>query len=150
MNKDDFKYTVVPGVYVPDDDGNPKMAYEITLNGLVKAEENEIVQQILPSVGTKLVCTKCGREDWHFLMLRKKAGLLEGLCKQVDGSGCYPISSRSNCQYTYPNQMDCIQLAEFAVAEGADKRNVRCACRDHVGEVLRQGASNYLVWPLAD
>jgi hypothetical protein len=108
-----------------------------------------IEQKIIPSTGTKLVCTTCGRNDWHILILRRRAGLLEGLCKQEDGSGCYPVSSRRNCSYTYPNQMDCPQLAEFVVALGKDKLYERQVCKEHVGEAIGENPL-YLVWPLED
>jgi len=109
----------------------------------------EIIQKIVPSVGTKLVCTTCGKADWHTLVLRRKAGLIEGLCIQEDGSGCYPNASRRNCQYTYPDQIDCPKLAEYIVAVGKERLNPRAVCRDHVGELLRQGPL-YQVWPLED
>lgn len=109
----------------------------------------EIVQTIVPSTGTKPVCTSCGRQDGHTLLLRRKAGLYELLCKQQDGSGCYPLSTRRNCSYTYPNNIDCPQVAEYAVAIGAERRSERQVCRDHIGEVLRQGPL-YQVWPLED
>lgn len=112
-------------------------------------EEGTIEQQIVPSTGTKLVCTTCGRQDWHVLILRRSAGLLEGLCKQADGSGCYPQATRRNCSYTYPNQIDCPQVAEYCIALGKEKRSPRQVCRDHVGEMLRQGPL-YQVWPLED
>lgn len=108
----------------------------------------EIIQQIIPSMGTKLVCTTCGREDFHVLILRRRAGLIEGLCKQSDGSGCYPLATRRNCSYTYPNQMDCPQVAEYAVALGKDRLFERQVCREHVGESLRQG--DYHIWALED
>lgn len=114
-----------------------------------EVEKVEIVQVLVPSTGTKLVCTTCGTQDWHTLILRRKAGLIEGLCKQEDGSGCYPLASRSNCTYTYPNQVDCPQVAEYCVAIGKERRNPRQVCRDHVGEMLRQGPL-YQIWPLED
>lgn len=110
---------------------------------------DEIHQTIIPSSGTKLVCSSCGKVDWHTLILRRKAGLLEGLCKQEDGSGCWPQSTRRNCSYTYPNQMDCPQLAEYCVALGKERLNPRQVCRDHIGETLNQGPL-YQVWPLED
>lgn len=112
--------------------------------------EKEMIQQtILPSSGTRLVCTTCGKADWHVLILRRKAGLLEGLCKQVDGSGCYPLAPRRNCTYTTSDQMDCMQLAEYVVASGEQRLNPRHVCRDHIGEMLRQGPL-YQVWPSED
>ena len=115
-----------------------------------QAPVREVIEQkVLPSSGTKLVCTTCGRADWHFLILRRKAGLLEGLCKQMDGSGCYPLATRRTCQYTYPEQIDCPQLSEYVVASGTQRLNPKHACRDHVGEMLRQGPL-YQVWPLED
>lgn len=110
---------------------------------------NEIAQQLFPSSGTKLVCTKCGREDFHFLILRRRRGLIEGLCKQNDGSGCYPLSARSNCQYTYPNQMDCPQLAEWEIYYGADMLTRRVCCADHVGNMLGKD-QNHKIFPLED
>jgi len=138
-----------PGIDIP---------HFVTGTSVVKTEEQvqrpapEVVtieQQILPSTGTKLVCTQCGTQDWHTLILRRKAGLIEGLCKQADGSGCYPLASRRNCSYTYSNQIDCPQVAEYCVALGKERLNPRQCCRDHVGELLRQGPL-YLVWPLED
>lgn len=114
----------------------------------IETEKVIIEQKIIPSSGTKLVCTNCGRQDWHVLILRRRAGLIEGLCKQEDGSGCYPLSTRHNCSYTYPNQMDCPQVAEYSVALGKDRLFERQLCRDHVGESLRQG--DYHVWALSD
>jgi hypothetical protein len=108
-----------------------------------------IEQKILPSTGTKLVCSSCGNQNWHTLILRRKAGLLEGLCKQSDGSGCYPLATRRNCSYTYPNQIDCPQVAEYEVATGKERFRARQVCRDHVGEMLRQGPL-YQIWPLED
>lgn len=116
---------------------------------LTAGTEKIIEQKIVPSSGTKIVCTDCGRSDWHTLILRRKAGLLEGLCIQADGSGCYPLSSRRNCTYTYPEQIDCPKLAEYCVAIGEERFNPRHVCRDHVGEMLRQGPF-YQVWPLED
>lgn len=113
-----------------------------------RSVEKIIEQQIIPSSGTKLVCTDCGKADWHTLILRRHAGLIEGLCKQEDGSGCYPLASRRNCSYTFPNRMDCPQVAEYAVALGKDRLFERQVCRDHVGEVIRQG--HYQVWALED
>lgn len=112
-------------------------------------EAEDIIQKVVPSSGTKLVCTKCGRPDWHTLVLRRRAGLLEGLCKQMDGSGCYPLSGRINCAYTYPNQIDCPQLAEYCVAKGPYRLNPQKVCKDHVAEVLEQCPS-YEIWPLED
>jgi hypothetical protein len=112
-------------------------------------EKYVIEQKIVPSTGTKLVCSTCGRGDWHTLILRRRSGLLEGLCKQEDGSGCYPLATRRNCSYTYPNQMDCPQVAEFTVALGKDKLHERQLCRDHIGEAIGE-SSLYLVWPLED
>lgn len=108
-----------------------------------------IDQKLIPSSGTKIVCTTCGRSDWHTLLLRRKAGLLEGLCKMEDGSGCYPLASRRNCQYTYPEQIDCPKLAEYTICLGTELLNPRDVCRDHVGEMLRHGPL-YQVWPLED
>src|SRR5271166_1063564 len=93
-------------------------------------EKVEIIQTIVPSSGAKLVCTDCGTQSWHTLILRRKAGLIEGLCKQTDGSGCYPMASRRNCQYSYPNNVDCPQLAEYCVAVGKERRGERQVCRD--------------------
>lgn len=112
-------------------------------------KKETLEQVITPSSGTKLVCTACGKPDWHTLILRRKAGLIEGLCKQEDGSGCYPLSSRRNCSYTYPNRIDCPQLAEYSISLGKERRNERDVCRDHVGEMLRQGPM-YTVYPLED
>ncbi len=112
-------------------------------------ERVEIIQTIVPSTGTKLVCTACGTQDWHTLILRRKAGLIEGLCKQEDGSGCYPLASRRGCQYVYPNAVNCPQMAEYCVAVGEERRNEHQVCRDHVGEMLRQGPL-YQIWPLED
>ncbi len=112
-------------------------------------EKYVIEQKIIPSTGTKLICTTCGRGDWHTLILRRRSGLLEGLCKQTDGSGCYPVASRRNCSYTYPNQMDCPQVAEYTVALGKDKLHERQVCRDHIGEAIGESPL-YLVWPLED
>jgi hypothetical protein len=114
-----------------------------------KPEIVDIIQTIVPSGGTRLVCTRCGKTDWHTLVLRRKAGLLEGLCKQKDGSGCYPSSSRRNCQYSTSDNLDCQQLAEYTVAIGDERLNPRDACRDHIGEMLRQGPL-YQIWPLED
>lgn len=127
-----------PVLHVPEGTASP-----------IQPEKVEIVQTIIPSSGTKLVCTDCGRADWHTLILRRRAGLLEGLCKQVDGSGCYPLSSRRNCSYVYPEGFDCPRVAEYVVALGEEEHRVRQVCRDHVGEVLRQGPL-YQVWPLED
>jgi hypothetical protein len=112
-------------------------------------QEQVIEQAIIPSTGTKLVCTTCGTSNWHTLLLRRKAGLIEGLCKQEDGSGCYPLASRRNCMYTYPEQIDCPQVAEYCVAQGKERLSPRMVCRDHVGEMLRQGPI-YIVYPLED
>lgn len=108
-----------------------------------------IEQKIVPSTGTKPVCSTCGRTDAHTLILRRKAGYYELLCKQVDGSGCYPLASRRNCSYTYPNQIDCPQVAEYCVALGKERLFERQVCRDHVGESLAQGPL-YLIYPLED
>lgn len=115
----------------------------------LESEKYTIEQKVIPSTGTKLVCTDCGNQNWHTLILRRKAGLLEALCKQVDGSGCYPLATRRNCSYTYPEGMDCPQVAEYCIALGDERRAPRQVCRDHVGEMLRQGPL-YQVWPLAD
>src|SRR4051812_17000078 len=112
-------------------------------------ETNEIIQKIIPSTGTKPVCSICGRVDAHTFLLRRKAGLYELLCKQEDGSGCYPLATRRNCSYTYPNQMDCPQVSEYCVAIGKARLNPREVCRDHVSEVLRHGPI-YQIWPLED
>lgn len=112
--------------------------------------EREIIEQkIVPSTGTKLCCTSCGTQNWHTLILRRKAGLIEGLCKQTDGSGCYPLSTRRNCSYTYPEQIDCPQVAEYCISIGSERRSPRQVCRDHVGEMLRH-CPLYQVWPLED
>lgn len=129
---------------------------KVTINNVVDLTKNSTVidstvieQKIVPSSGTKLVCTDCGTQNWHTLILRRKAGLLEALCKQTDGSGCYPLSTRRNCSYTYPEQIDCPQVAEYCIAIGTERRQPRQVCRDHVGEMLRQGPL-YQVWPLED
>lgn len=123
----------------------------VTEEQIAKLEPVKVMieQKLIPSSGTKLVCTSCGRADWHVLLLRRKAGLLEGLCKMEDGSGCFPLASRRNCQYTYPEQIDCPKLAEYTVCLGTELLNPRDVCRDHVGEMLRQGPL-YQVWPLED
>lgn len=115
----------------------------------LELEKYVIEQKIVPSTGTKLTCTTCGTQTWHTLILRRKAGLLEGLCKQEDGSGCYPLATRRNCSYTYPQQIDCPQVAEYCVSVGKERFNPRQVCRDHVGEMLRQGPL-YQVWPIED
>jgi hypothetical protein len=114
-----------------------------------KRIEQEIEQKIMPSSGTRLPCTTCGRYDWHYLILRRRAGLLEGLCKQLDGSGCYPLASRNNCSYTDPNQMDCTQIAEWCVSIGKDRLYPRHVCSDHVSQVLGESPL-YQIWPLED
>lgn len=123
----------------------------ITINNTVnlRPDKDEIVQQIIPSSGTKLVCTSCGRADWHLLILRRRAGYLEGLCKQMDGAGCYPLASRRGCGYTYPEGFDCPKLAEYVVAVGEEEHRARQVCRDHIGEVIRN-APLYKIWPLED
>ncbi len=117
--------------------------------GLGQVDEREIQQKIVCSTGTKPVCTRCGKTDFHVLLLRRRAGLYEALCKQEDGSGCYPLATRRNCSYTYPNQVDCPQVAEYCVALGKEQLYERQVCRDHVGELLAQGPL-YQVWPLED
>jgi hypothetical protein len=142
----------VPGVDVPHFVTGMTVARIAVTEGQAHALELEkeiIEQKIVPSTGTKLVCTSCGTQEWHTLILRRKAGLIEGLCKQVDGSGCYPLSSRRGCQYVYPNAVNCPQMSEYCVAIGEERRNERQVCRDHVGEMLRQGPL-YQVWPLED
>lgn len=109
----------------------------------------DIIQQIVPSSGTKLVCTKCGREDFHYLLLRRRRGLIEGLCKQKDGSGCYPMSARTNCQYTYPNNMDCPQLSEYEIFFGADMRGRTVTCQDHINQMMGQD-TQYTIYPIED
>ena len=119
------------------------------LTTLMIADPNVIHQTIEPSVGTRLVCTACGRGDWHVLILRRKAGLLEGLCKQMDGTGCYTSHGRRNCQYKDSDNFDCPQLAEYVVAIGEARLNPTSVCRDHVGHALSQGPL-YQIWPLED
>lgn len=135
---DSKQYPIAPSNYVTENQINALEPAKIMIE-----------QKILPSSGTKLVCTQCGTQNWHTLILRRKAGLIEGLCKQEDGSGCYPLASRRNCQYTYSNLIDCPQLAEYQVAIGKERRNPTDVCRDHVGEMLRQGPL-YQIWPLED
>lgn len=142
----------IPGVDVPHFVTGMTVAKEYVTKNQVEAPapEREVIEQtIVPSTGTKLVCTACGIAEWHTLILRRKAGLLEALCKQVDGSGCYPLASRRGCQYVYPNAVNCPQMAEYCVAVGPERRNEHQVCRDHVGEMLRQGPM-YQVWPLED
>lgn len=138
---------------VAEIDSNPNIPMFVTGTSFPEliAQETivELVQKIIPSTGTKLVCSECGRQSWHTLILRRKAGLLEGLCKQEDGSGCYPLATRRNCSYTYPEGIDCPQVAEYCIAVGKEKNNPRQVCRDHIGEMLRQGPL-YQVWPLED
>lgn len=132
----------IPGVDVP---------HFLTGTSIIHdpSEPTFVEQKLVPSTGTKLTCTACGTQNWHTLVLRRKAGLIEGLCKQVDGSGCYPSSSRMGCQYVYPDSINCPQMAEYCVAIGEERRSERQVCRDHVGEMLRQGPL-YQVWPLED
>lgn len=107
-----------------------------------------IMQSVVPSTGTKLVCTRCGREDFHTLILRRRRGLLEGLCKQVDGSGCYPNSPRNNCRYTDVNQMPCQQVAEWEHVDRATSKTLTESCSDHVGVMLLQNGAE--IFPVGD
>lgn len=111
-------------------------------------EEVIIDQQVIPSRGTKLVCTRCGREDFHTLMLRRRRGLIEGLCKQQDGSGCYPNSARGNCQYSDPNHIACQQLAEWEICDRTTYLTNSEACTDHLGIMLTANGGD--VFPLED
>lgn len=130
-------------------EGNKDESQKLYITQSGPEPEKVIIEQtIIPSSGTKLVCTSCGREDWHVLILRRRAGLIEGLCKQQDGSGCYTLATRRNCSYSYPNQMDCPQVAEYAVATGKDRLFERQTCRDHIGEMVSNGY--YEVWALED
>jgi hypothetical protein len=121
---------------------------------LISLMENKMIpeeiidQVIMPSQGTKLVCTKCGREDFHTLILRRRRGLIEGLCKQQDGSGCYPNSPRNNCNFTDPEQVMCQQLAEWEIVDTKTTRTISKTCTDHVGIMLLQTGGT--VYPLED
>ena len=54
------------------------------------SEVKEVDQKIELSYGTKACCTECGREDAPYLFLKKSNGLYQLLCKDFDGSGCWP------------------------------------------------------------
>lgn len=111
-------------------------------------EEVVIDQQVIPSRGTKLVCTRCGREDFHVLLLRRRRGLIEGLCKQQDGTGCYPNSSRGNCKHVDPNKIACTQLAEWEIVDRHTYLTLTETCTDHLG--ITMTANGAEVFPLED
>lgn len=115
------------------------------------SEITEIVQTIALSQGTKAICTACKREDAHTLILRRRRGLYELLCKQNDGSGCYPNYPRVNCKFQHPEGYLCLQLAEYEVCSAEDGRYLNQACADHLGDVLPSGnTSAWVVYPLED
>lgn len=107
-----------------------------------------IEQEIVPSQGTKLVCTACGREDFHTLILRRRRGLLEGLCKQQDGSGCYPNASRNNCRFVDSDRLNCQQLAEWEIMDRVTAKTISEVCTDHVGLMLSQTGGD--IYPMVD
>ena len=113
-------------------------------------EPEYIDQVIMPSYHTKLVCTSCGREDWHTLILRRYRGLIQGLCKQKDGSGCYPNSSQVLCRWNDPEQIPCRQLAQYEILD-PNGRKITEACADHVGLMIPKGLNTgYTIFPLED
>jgi len=111
------------------------------------SEVKEVDQKIELSYGTKACCTECGREDAPYLFLKKSNGLYELLCKDFDGSGCWPQSSRTLCNYSDYRSVQCTQLAEFKVQCGADPIRNYYVCKDHIGMFL-QSYSVYKVYPL--
>lgn len=111
-------------------------------------QEVIIDQQLMPSKGAKLICTRCGRENFHTLILRRRRGLLEGLCKQQDGSGCYPNSPRTNCTYVNPDKIACTQLAEWELVERSSFLTLSEACTDHIGLMLSEKGAD--IYPLED
>jgi hypothetical protein len=106
--------------------------------------EETIEQLIMPDPNCKLACTNCAREDWHYLILRRKRGLIEGLCKQIDGSGCYPNLPRTLCDYDDPDKIPCPQLAQFEACDSSGNKLFQ-ACADHLGILYPIGQQGIIV-----
>ena len=106
---------------------------------------------ILPSRGTKLTCTGCGRTSNEVpqFYLKHSHGLYALLCYD-SGNGCWERSSRTNCTYVeHPHGTQCEELAEFAVVYGEDGLAERYVCRDHVARVLSD-VPVHRIFPIED
>jgi len=113
--------------------------------------EGQVIEQVIvPSYRTKLVCSSCGREDFHTGILRNCRGLYELLCKQNDGSGCYPNSSQVLCRWTDSDQLPCNQLAEYEVLDSTG-RKITESCSEHLGRMLIKGTTEaHQIYPLKE
>lgn len=119
------------------------------LAALLASEEEDLTrtQSIILQHNTKAVCTSCGKEDALVLVIRRREGLYEALCRNQDGSGCYPNSTNTLCNYTDPDGVPCQQLAAWRVSLGQDHIRQYKACTDHVGQFLGR-ASVHTVTPV--
>lgn len=93
-----------------------------------------IEQQLVLSPSTKAVCSGCGREDGHTLFVKRQGGKYILLCKQVDGSGCYPQHHRTLCCHIGADTEQCMQLAEWRVEFIEGTKSFEC-CSDHLGRI---------------
>jgi hypothetical protein len=103
---------------------------------------------LLPSHGTTIACTKCGRLEAPGYYLKRSHGRYAVLCFD-NGAGCWEHSSRANCSYVDQHSAQCMELAEWAVAYGPDLLKQRSVCALHVPAVLSD-ASEHRIYPLED
>lgn len=127
----------------------PDVSDEQLLTGIeVYLVQNQLKQNIRPSYGTTVSCTRCGRLDASAYYLKHSHGKYALLCFD-GGNGCWERSAHSNCSYVDPHTTQCLDLAEWVVAYGQDMLKERHVCSMHVAAVLSD-VSEHRVFALED
>lgn len=104
--------------------------------------------KLMPSRGTTIACTKCGRLEAPAYYLKRSHGRYAVLCFD-NGQGCWERSSHGNCSYVDQYSSQCMELAEWAIAYGPDMVKERHVCSLHVPAVLSD-ATEHRVFALED
>lgn len=125
----------------------------LTDEQLLSAIESNLVIEaqkikLMPSHGTTIACTKCGRLEAPAYYLKRSHGRYAVLCFS-GGEGCWEHSSHANCSYVDQYSSQCMDLAEWVVAYGSDMLKERQVCSLHVAAVLSD-ATVHKVFALED
>ena len=104
--------------------------------------------RIMPSHGTTVACTVCGRLNAPAYYLKRSHGRYAVLCFD-GGQGCWEHSANSACTYVDQHSTQCMDLAEWVVAYGPDMLKERHVCSIHVPAVLSD-VSEHRIYPLED
>ena len=104
--------------------------------------------KVIPSHGTTIACTKCGRLGAPAYYLKRSHGRYAILCF-AHGEGCWEHSANSNCSYVDQHSTQCMELAEWAVTYGPDLLKERQVCSMHIQAVLSD-ATEHRIYPLQD